>query len=177
MPEHLFGQGQGEARNLVQVHILHLTREVGQGVMGIGIKLCETHAYWYSPTNDFSFSNSRYCVVFAEKPAFDKVAKAWVPEFDSCDNKVWFNMDEEVIDDAIESVGAPQPGKTIRLSTVFGRQYQHIKQVVVPPELMGSKPPRKGPLGITAHCYDSLDKLPTYVADINNWPNTFGTPQ
>lgn len=85
--------------------------------------------------------------------------------------------DEEAINDAIQEAGAPNPDKTVRLSKVFGKQYEHIKQIVIPPELMGSKSPKKGPLGITVQCYDSLDQLPTYVADIDGWTNTVGTPQ
>lgn len=115
-------------------------------------------------------------MVFANERAFNEAQKVWVPEFDDCDEKLWFKEDE-VIDDGLETLGVSDPAKTIRLSKIFGRKYEHIKQVVIPPKLMGTKLSKKGPLGLTVQCYESLDELPTYVADIGSWPNTFGTPQ
>lgn len=116
-------------------------------------------------------------MVFAEKNAFDNAQKAWIPQYDDdCDNEVWFDQ-AKVIDDAIKKLGASNPAKTIRLSKLFGREDENKKQLVIPPKLMGSRLSKKGPLGITVRCFETVEELPTYVADIDNWPNTFGIPQ
>lgn len=121
-------------------------------------------------------SSQRYCVVLANKHAFDKVKKVWVPEFNACNDRLWFGEGYQ-IDHKIKSFGACNPAKTVRLSEITGIRFQHTRQIVIPPKLMGSKPSKNGPLDITVQCRETLAELPSYVAKIYDWPNTVGTPQ
>ena len=106
----------------------------------------------------------RYCVIFADAAAVERVSKAWVPKkYHGQD--LWFKSDD-VIDRYIKRLeDSWNPAKTLRMSIIDGRGYNDV-QMLIPFGLLNS---RGGGMGITVTCKENIKDIPSPRINYDDW--------
>jgi hypothetical protein len=88
----------------------HISRPIPEDGIGdpvVGTNFTIYSIYWKA--HSFKF---KYCAVFTNKKAWNDVKEIWIPEYNQRGDRIWF-QDEELIREAVISLGVSKPSKTI----------------------------------------------------------------
>ncbi|KAJ5889076.1 hypothetical protein N7495_009117 [Penicillium taxi] len=169
----IIGYRTAQAAIYTEAKTLVWSQPRGGQQLGAGVYLTPNLGGWPGVEGDW------YCVIFAQRTEFDKISKAWIPEYNACEEKLWFSRGD-LIDEEITSLGAKSADTTVRLSKLFGKKYQHIKQIVLPEKLLDhttENGKKVSPLGISVKCGAFMSELPNVDVSIDTWPKTLGKAQ
>ena len=106
----------------------------------------------------------RYCVIYADAAALERVSKAWVPKkYDGQD--LWFKS-EDVINSYIKKLEESwDPAKTLRMSIIDGRENNDL-QMLIPFGLLDSN---GGGMKIKVTCKENIKDIPSERINYDNW--------
>ncbi|KAK1983938.1 hypothetical protein LZ30DRAFT_687297 [Colletotrichum cereale] len=111
---------------------------------------------------------NRVCVIIANREAFDKVKKIWIPA------KFWYNM--VLIGQWVElGLYKLKMGKTVLMSNYLAPDRTPIQQLLIPDKLVEEKK-----LDFRAYCAPRVQDLPvTHSVELDYylWPEVYGEPQ
>lgn len=111
---------------------------------------------------------TRYCVLSVDEASFDKLDKAWIPERDSANKRLWMQTTETNLDNYIKALDSTwQPDTTIRLSIMPNGKDRSALQMCIPPGLISK-------LHIDAVCTEKKDDVKNVPVDYSKWENVKG---
>ncbi|KAK7740675.1 hypothetical protein SLS53_005143 [Cytospora paraplurivora] len=120
---------------------------------------------------DIAEEDAWYCVLSVDEASFDKLDKAWIPEFDtsvSPRKRLWMQTTSTNLDNYIKSLDKSwNPDTTIRLAVMPHGKDRSRTQMLIPPGLVDK-------VKFHAVCKEKKDEVKNIPVDYSKFKNVKG---